>query len=108
MQAPLIDPPQQANPSAEIRREAENKLPYAGLDHPSPMVLDYRKRFWISLVSTLPILSIRQCSKRRADFEKPFRFPDDICILFGLSSAVFWNSSWPFLNGSKIKLMVDR
>jgi hypothetical protein len=27
------------------------------------------------------------------------RFPGDIYVLFGLSSAVFWYGGWPFLKG---------
>ena len=47
--------------------EAEAQLQHAGSDHPDPpdhhdhqahMAADFRKRFWISLVLTLPILAL--------------------------------------------------
>jgi Cu2+-exporting ATPase len=29
------------------------------------------------------------------------RFPGDMYVLFGLSSAVFWYGGWPFLKGKR-------
>ena len=63
------------------------------------MAADFRKRFWISLVLTLPILVLSPMLQTLVGLREAIRFPGDIYVLFGLSSAVFWYGGWPFLKG---------
>ena len=63
------------------------------------MAADFRKRFWISLVLTLPILVLSPMLQTVAGLRGSIHFPGDIYVLFGLSSAVFWYGGWPFLKG---------
>ena len=65
------------------------------------MSADFRKRFWISLVLTLPILILSPMLQMQTlvGLREAIRFPGDIYVLFGLSSAVFWYGGWPFLKG---------
>jgi len=88
--------------------EAEAQLRHAGSDHPDDhdhhdhhahMAADFRKRFWISLVLTLPILVLSPMLQTLVRLREAIRFPGDIYVLFGLSSAVFWYGGWPFLKG---------
>lgn len=88
--------------------EAEGKTPPAGSDHPdhpehhdhhAHMAADFRKRFWISLVLTLPILVLSPMLQKLVGLREAIRFPGDIYVLFGFSSAVFWYGGWPFLKG---------
>jgi len=88
--------------------EAEAQMAHAGSDHPDDhdhhddhahMAADFRKRFWISLVLTLPILVLSPMLQTLAGLREAIRFPGDIYVLFGLSSAVFWYGGWPFLKG---------
>ena len=88
--------------------EAEAQLRHAGSDHPdhhdhhdhhAHMAADFRKRFWISLVLTLPILVLSPMLQTLVGLREAIRFPGDIYVLFGLSSAVFWYGGWPFLKG---------
>lgn len=78
---------------------------HAGSDHPdhhnhhAHMAADFRKRFWISLVLTLPILVLSPMLQKLAGLREAIRFPGDIYVLFGFSSAVFWYGGWPFLKG---------
>ena len=63
------------------------------------MAADFRKRFWISLILTLPILVLSPMLQSLVGLREAIRFPGDIYVLFGLSSAVFWYGGWPFLKG---------
>jgi Cu2+-exporting ATPase len=89
-------------------REAEAQLQHSGSEHPhdhdhqdhhAHMAADFRKRFWISLVLTLPILVLSPMLQTLVGLREAVRFPGDMYVLFGLSSAVFWYGGWPFLKG---------
>jgi len=82
--------------------EAEGKMPRTEPGHHdnhAHMASDFRKRFWISLVLTLPILVLSPMLQTLAGLREAIRFPGDIYVLFGFSSAVFWYGGWPFLKG---------
>lgn len=66
-------------------------------DHHAHMVADFRKRFWISLAATIPILLLSPLIQKFLGFE--FRFPGDYYVVFALSSFVFFYGGWPFLKG---------
>ena len=74
-------------------------MSHTGPDHHAHMAADFRKRFWISLALTLPILVLSPLLQTLVGLQKAIRFPSDSYILFGLSSAVFWYGGWPFLKG---------
>ncbi len=63
------------------------------------MAADFRKRFWIPLVLTLPILALSPLLQSLVGLREAVRFPGDLYVLFGFSSAVFWYGGWPFLKG---------
>ena len=84
---------------AETKLKAETKMPHAGPEHHAHMAADFRKRFWISLVLTLPILVLSPMLQALVGLREAIRFPGDLYVLFGLSSAVFWYGGWPFLKG---------
>src|SRR5690625_2222978 len=65
-------------------------------DH-GDMVEDFKKRFFISLIVTIPILAL---SPMIQDFMGvDWRFPNDQYILFILSTFVFFYGGWPFITG---------
>ncbi len=68
-------------------------------DHHSHMVADFRKRFWISMVVTVPVLALSPLIQRVAGLGESLRFAGDLYILFGLSSFVFFYGGYPFLKG---------
>jgi P-type Cu2+ transporter len=72
---------------------------HAGPDHHAHMAADFRKRFWISLGLTLPILVLSPLLQKLVGLREAVRFPGATYVLFGLSSAVFWYGGWPFLKG---------
>ncbi len=69
------------------------------VSHHAHMVADFRRRFWISLAVTLPILLLSPMIQRSLGLEETLRFPGDIYLLFGLSSFVFFYGGYPFLKG---------
>jgi Cu2+-exporting ATPase len=86
--------------------EAEAQMSGHGSDkrkdrgnHHAHMAADFRKRFWISLVLTLPILALSPMLQKLVGLREAIHFPGDVYVLFGFSSAVFWYGGWPFLKG---------
>lgn len=67
--------------------------------HHAHMVDDFRKRFWISLVLTVPILILSPMIQEFLGLGEALRFPGDMYITFILSSVVFFYGGYPFLKG---------
>jgi Cu2+-exporting ATPase len=67
-------------------------------DH-GAMVADFRRRFWFSLILTLPILALSPMIQDWLGLERRLAFPGDSYVLFGLSSAVYLYGGWPFIRG---------
>jgi P-type Cu2+ transporter len=70
-----------------------------GGDHHAHMVADFRKRFWISLAVTIPILVLSPMIQSFLGFREAVTFAGDAYVLWALSSAVFFYGGWPFLKG---------
>lgn len=61
------------------------------------MVEDFKKRFFVSLILTIPILVLSPMIQHFLGVD--WRFENDMYILFALSSIVFFYGGWPFLIG---------
>jgi len=74
-----------------------------GHDHHKMMIADFRKRFWVTLVLTIPILFLSPMIQDFFGYE--FLLPGNPYILFALSTVVYFYGGWPFLKGfwSEIK-----
>ena len=68
-------------------------------EHHAMMIVDFRRRFWVSLILTVPILALSPLVQRFLGLEGRIDFPGDIYLLFALSSAVYFYGGWPFLKG---------
>ncbi len=68
-------------------------------DHHSHMVADFRKRFFVSMIVTLPILLLSPMLRELTGLGGSLRFAGDLYLLFGLSSFVFFYGGYPFLKG---------
>lgn len=67
-------------------------------DH-TAMVEDFRKRFWISLILTVPVLLLSPTVQTLLFFGNVFSFKGDSYIVFLLSSIIYFYGGWPFLKG---------
>ena len=65
-------------------------------DH-GDMVSDFKKRFFISLIVTIPILALSPMIQEFMGVD--WRFANDQYILFVLSTFVFFYGGWPFITG---------
>jgi len=63
------------------------------------MVAMFRKRFWVSLAITVPVLVLSPMIQRFLGLVDLIAFPGDSYLLFGLSSIVFIYGGCPFLKG---------
>jgi Cu2+-exporting ATPase len=79
----------------ERRREQRHE----GHDHHAHMVEDFKKRFWVSLVITVPILSLSPMIQEFMGIGDALRFSGSAYLLFALSSVVFFYGGYPFLKG---------
>ncbi len=71
---------------------------HAGHDH-GAMVADYRRRFWVSLVMTIPVLALSSLVQQLLGLGTVLAFAGDGYVLFGLSAIVYFYGGWPFLTG---------
>jgi Cu2+-exporting ATPase len=74
-----------------------------GHDHHKMMIEDFKKRFWITLILTIPILVFSPMIQGFLGYE--LLLPGNPYILFVLSSVVYFYGGWPFITGfwSEIK-----
>ncbi len=65
--------------------------------HHAMMIKDFRKRFWISLLVTLPILVLSPMIQDIVGYSLSFAY--SAYVLFTLSVFVYFYGGWPFLTG---------
>src|SRR5882757_5910188 len=70
---------------------------HAGHDHHDMMIADFRKRFYITLVCTIPVMILSTMIQHWLGVE--ISFPGSTYLLLGLSTFIFFYGGWPFLKG---------
>ncbi len=75
----------------------------AGHDHHQMMINDFKKRFWVTLFLTIPILFLSPMIQDFFGYE--YLLPGNSYVLFGFGTIVYFYGGWPFLKGfwSEIK-----
>ncbi len=68
-----------------------------GHDHHKMMIEDFKKRFWLSTLITIPILIFSPMIQGFFGYE--LLLPGNPYILFALSTIVYFWGGWPFLKG---------
>jgi len=68
-------------------------------DHHAHMVEDFRKRFWVSLIVTVPILTLSPMIQEFLGVRDLLRFRGDNLLLFALSTFIYFYGGYPFLKG---------
>lgn len=66
-------------------------------DHHRMMIEDFKKRFWISLGLTVPVMLFSPMLQSLLGFH--IDFPYMLFVAFGLSSIIYFYGGWPFLKG---------
>jgi Cu2+-exporting ATPase len=65
----------------------------------SGMIDDLKKRLWISLLFTIPILILSPSIQGLVGLSNSLRFTGDLYLLFVLSSIVYFYGGYPFFKG---------
>ncbi|MDN3670196.1 copper-translocating P-type ATPase [Echinicola jeungdonensis] len=71
-------------------------------DHHGHMISDFKRRFWVSLILTLPVLLLSQMVQEWLGIK--WEFTGDRYVLFAISSVIYFYGGWPFLSGLKGEL----
>ncbi|MGE5157839.1 MAG: heavy metal translocating P-type ATPase [Gemmatimonas sp.] len=68
--------------------------------HHAHMVADFRRRFWVSLSLTVPILAISEHFWTLVGLRPLVSFAGDRYVLFAFAAVVYFYGGWPFLKGA--------
>lgn len=68
-------------------------------NHHEMMIEDFKRRFFISIIVTIPILILSKMIQEWVNIE--FTFAGSNYILFALSTFIYFYGGWPFLVGLK-------
>ena len=68
-----------------------------GHNHHAMMIADFKKRFYVVLILTIPIMVLSTMIQKFMGVN--WQFTGSSYILFALSSVVFFYGGWPFLKG---------
>jgi Cu2+-exporting ATPase len=77
----------------------ENLEPRGHHDHHAMMEADFKRRFYVSLFFTIPVLLLSPTIQMWLRFTVP-RFPGYDYLLFGLASIIAIYGGWPFFKGA--------
>ena len=80
-----------------MNHAANPPMDHAGHNHHAMMIADFKKRFYVVLALTVPILLLSTMIQHFVGIH--WQFTDSSYILFALSTVVFIYGGWPFLKG---------
>ncbi|WP_431210237.1 heavy metal translocating P-type ATPase [Puia sp. P3] len=81
----------------EHQHHEEVMQAHGGHDHHAMMIADFRRRFWVVVVLTAPVLALSPMIQRWLGVH--WGFAGSRYVLAGLSSVIFFYGGWPFLKG---------
>src|SRR5260221_11047693 len=70
---------------------------HAGHDYHVMMIADFRKRFYVVLILTIPIMLLSETIQQGLRIH--IKFPGSNYLILVFSSVVFFYGGWPFLKG---------
>ena len=81
--------------------------PHSSTHDHGAMISDFKIRFWISSLLTLPVLLLSPMVQLLFFSQIIFAFKGDSYLLFFISSLIFFYGGWPFLKGlvSEVKAL---
>jgi P-type Cu2+ transporter len=72
---------------------------HAGHHGHGAMVADFRRRFWVSLILSVPVLALAPMIQGALGLRDLLSFPGDSTLQAALATTVFVYGGWPFLSG---------
>src|SRR5688572_20874850 len=82
---------------SHTHHETDPRRGHASPDHHAMMIDDFKKRFYVVLALTIPIMLLSEMIQHWLRIH--ITFPGSKYVLLVLSSAVFLYGGWPFLKG---------
>lgn len=79
------------------KNDAQARMGMRGHDHHAMMIADFKKRFYVVLLLTVPVMLLSMQIQQWLRLE--LHFTGSNYLLFGLSTVVFVYGGWPFLTG---------
>jgi len=73
-------------------------------DHHAMMVADFRRRFWVSIVLTVPAIVLAEMIQHWLGLRETLHFSGDNYVEWAVASVIFFYGGWPFLKGLKNEL----
>ena len=83
----------------EHNRENPEGEEHESGNHHKQMVKDFRRRFWISLVLSIPVLVLAPVIQSLLGLQEALAFTGDSYVQFGFSTVIYFYGGWPFLTG---------
>ena len=81
---------------SKMKHGSNPSMGHEGHNH-SMMIADFKKRFYVVLILTIPIMLLSEMIQQFIGVN--WQFTGSSYILFALSSIVFFYGGWPFLKG---------
>jgi Cu2+-exporting ATPase len=72
------------------------------------MVADFRRRFWVSLILTVPVLGLAHVIQEWLGVRAVLAFPGEGLAQFALATTIYLYGGWPFLTGLVSELQARR
>lgn len=82
---------------SKMKHGSDPHMGMSGHDHHAMMIADFKKRFYVVLVLTVPILLLSMQIQQWLHLD--IQFSGSSALLFALASVVFVYGGWPFLSG---------
>lgn len=91
------EPAKNTQQISHAHQDMSPPMGHEGHDHHAMMITDFKKRFWASLILTVPVLLLSEMIQHLLNFH--IKFAGDKYLLLALSSIIFFYGGWPFLKG---------
>ncbi len=86
--------------SERHRHERRGTAPEGGHgEHHTHMVAEFRRRFWVCVVLSVPVVLLAPMIQSWLGLEEALRFPGSRFVQFAFATAVYLYGGWPFLRG---------